>query len=323
MANDGKRTGLWGKLTRGLFEFDAPLTADLLPLLNDKASSGRRKLRARPGGAPVDPDAEIETLEIDLQDAFSDLVDGERSALVVVHGHATGERFDLEYGTVALGPDDEAVLTCDADGVTLRAEHPAADIHVDFRRVREARLEHGALVSIGGTLLKFLRSRDLDGAHLDELHRLQRFDGLTDVHHERYLRLRLWSALSHARRHASPLALAILDLAPRTTSGARVVGSAHDLVLREVARAALRATQDGETLGRHGTSQLALVLPGLELAAASSRAEALRAAVAAPLTIDGQRIAPEPSLGIAAVTRDMLVHDDLLRAALAALPARA
>jgi GGDEF domain-containing protein len=178
--------------------------------------------------------------------------DSERAALVVVHGHAPGERFDLEAGTVTLGPSDDAVLTCDADGVTLRARSPAAAIHVDFRRVSEARLEHGALVGIGGTLLKFLRCRDLEGAHFDELYRLHRFDGLTDVHHERYLRRRLWSALSHARRHASPLALVVLDLAPRTARGAAITGPAHDLVLREVARAARRATGDDEILGRHG-----------------------------------------------------------------------
>jgi diguanylate cyclase (GGDEF)-like protein len=322
MSNDGKRTGLWGKLTRGLFEFDAPLTANLLPLLPDQATWGRHK--RRPPGVAVTQD---ETLEIDLHDEPIEPIepeDSERSALVVVHGHAPGERFDLEDGTVTLGPHDDAILTCDADGVTLRAHSPAAAIHVDFRRVTESRLEHGALVGIGGTLLKFLRCRDLEGAHFDELYRLHRFDALTDVHHERHLRRRLWSALSHARRHASPLALVVLDLAPRTARGAAITGPAHDLVLREVARAARRATGDDEILGRHGPSQLALVLPGLDLQAATPRAEALRVAVAAAtIAIDGQRVAPGPSIGVAALDRGMLTHDALLSAALAALPARA
>lgn len=330
MSNDAKRTGLWGKLTRGLFEFDAPLTADLLPLLPDPADRARRKLRRAARGAPAEVETlevetlEIETLEIDLQDVPSELDEVEQAALVVVHGQAPGERFDLEPGSVTLGPDDDVVLTCDADGVTLRAHGSAADIHVDFRRVSEARLEHGALVSIGGTLFKFLRCRDLEGAHLDELYRLHRFDALTDIHHERYLRHRLRSALSHARRHASALALVVLDLAPRTASDETILGSPHDLVLREVARAARRVTGEDEILGRHGPGQLALVLPGLDLPAATLRAEALRAAVAAaPIVIDGQRVAPDPSIGVAAFARDMLIHDDLLRAALDALPARA
>lgn len=324
MSNDAIRTGLWGKLTRGLFEFDAPLTADLLPLLPDPAAPLRRKLRRPPRVTPADATAEVETLEIDLQDAPSEPVDRERAALVVVHGHAPGERFDLEPGTVTLGPNDDVVLTYDADGVTLRAHGSAADIHVDFRRVTDAQLEHGALVSIGGTLLKFLRCRDLEGAHLDEIYRLHRFDGLTDIHHERYLRHRLRSALSHARRHASPLALLVLDLAPRIASGATITGPAHDLMLREVARVARRATGEDEILGRHGPGQLALVLPGLDLQAATPRAEALRAAVAAAtIAIDGQRVAPEPSIGLAVLARGMLIHDDLLRAALDALPARA
>ena len=324
MSNDAKRTGLWGKLTRGLFEFDAPLTADLLPLLPDPADRARRKLRRAARGAPADAPAEVETLEIDLEDEPSDLDDGERAALVVVHGHAPGERFDLEPGTVTLGPDDDVILTCDAHGVTLRAHGSTADIHVDFHRVSEARLEHGALVSIGGTLLRFLRCRDLEGAHLGELFRLHRFDGLTDIHHERHLRHRLRSALSHARRHASALALVVLDLDPRTASGETITGPAHDRMLREVARAARRVTGEDEILGRHGPGQLALILPGLDLEAATLRAEALRAAVAAaPMAIDGQRVAPEPSIGLAAFARDMLIHDDLLRAALDALPARA
>lgn len=264
MANDDKRTGLWGKLARGLFEFDAPLTADLLPLLPDPATWGRRKLRRPPPGAPAGAVAEVETLEIDVQeDAPSEAVDGERAALVVVHGHAPGERFDL-------------------------------------------------------------RCRDLDGAHIDELHRLHRYDGLTGLHHERYLRHRLRSEVSHARRHASPLALVLLDLAPRTAHGAALTGLAHDLMLREVARAVRRMTRDDEILGHHGPRQLALVLPGHDLQAATTRAEALRDAVAAaPLAIDGQRVMIEPRIGLAMLARDTLIHDDLLRAALAALPAPA
>jgi diguanylate cyclase (GGDEF)-like protein len=322
MVSDGKRPGLWDKLTRGIFEFDAPLTSDLLPLLPDPATRGRRKLRPPPPGTPTGAVADVETLEIDLQDAPSQAVDGERAALVVVHGHAAGERFDLEPGTVTLGPDDDAVLTCDAGGVTLRTHGSTADVHVDFRRVSEARLEHGALIGIGGTLLKFLRCRDLDGAHIDELHRLHRHDGLTDLHHERYLRHRLRSAVSHARRHASPLALVVLDLAPRTARGAALTGLAHDFMLREVARAARGTLSDDEILGRHGPSQLALVLPGRDLEAATTRAGALHDAVTAvPVAFDGQRIAIEARIGLAVFSRDTLIHDDLLRAALAALPA--
>ena len=315
MANDGKRTGLWGKLTRGIFEFDAPLTNDLLPLLPDPATRGRRKLRAPPPGAPAV--ADVETLEIDLQDVQAEA--SERAALVVVHGPAPGERFELDPGTVALGPEDDAVLTCDAEGVTLRAQGFAADIHVDFRRVTEIQLEHGALIGINGTLLKFLRCHDLDSAHLDELHRLHRHDGLTGLHHERYLRHRLRSAVSHARRHSSALALVILDLSPRA---AALTGLAHDLMLRAVARAARDATSDDEILGHHGRDQLALVLPGRDLEAATARAGALRDAVAAaPVTIDGQRVRIEATIGLALLTRDTLIHEDLLNAALATLPA--
>jgi diguanylate cyclase (GGDEF)-like protein len=316
MANDGKRTGMWGKLTRGLFEFDAPLTADLLPLLPDPATRGRRKLRRPPAGTPASAPAD-ETLEIDLQDAPSEAIDHERAALIVFHGPAPGERFDLEHGTITLGPDDDAVLTCDSEGVTLRARGFAADIHVDFRRVTEARLEHGVLIGINGTLLKFLRCRDLDGAHFDELHHLHRYDGLTGLHHERYLRHRLRSEVSHARRHASALALVVLDLAPRTP----LTGLAHDLMLREVARAARQTTRDDEILGHHGPTGLALVLPGRDLQAATTRAEALRDAVAATaVMVDGERVASAPRIGLAMLARDTLIHDDLLRAALATLP---
>lgn len=321
MANDGKRTGLWGKLARGLFEFDAPLTANLLPLLPDAAT------RRRGGRAPVagghGRGVEEETLDIDLRDAFTD-PERERAALVVVHGQAPGERFDLEVGTITLGPDDDAVLTCGDDGVSLRAGGPTADIHVEFRRVSEARLVHGALVGIGGTLLKFLRCRDLEAAHFDEIYRLHRFDGLMEVHHERHLRHRLRGALSHARRHGSGLAVVVLDVAPRTVRGVAVTGAALDLVLREVARAAVRGVREEEILGRHGADQLVLVLPGMDEEGAGVRAEALRAAVeAAAIVVEGQRVATVPSVGVAVYERGMLVHDDLLAAALAALPAGA
>lgn len=324
MSDDGKRTGLWGKLARGLFEFDAPLTANLLPLLPDPARQRRGGGGRRAAGGVVADAVPDEMVEIDLQERGAEAVDEERAALVVVHGHAPGERFDLEAGSVTLGAEDDAVLSCDEDGVTLRARGPAAEVRVDFRRMAEARLEHGVLVGIGGTIFKFLRCRDLEGAHFDELYRLHRFDGLTDVYHERYLRHRLRSAVSHARRHLSLLALVVLDLEPRVGRGAALSGPAHDLVLREVARVARGVIGEGELLGRHGSGQLVLVLPGHDVAGATPRAEALRAAVAAaPIVIDGQRVAPGPSIGVAVLDRGMLVHEDLLRAALAAMPARA
>jgi GGDEF domain-containing protein len=319
MTEDPKRGGLWNRLSRGLFEFDAPLTANLLPLLPDPATKGRRVLRGSQRSLPTAPaPAPAEEHDIDVSEAA---VVGERSALVVVHGQALGERFDLAPGTVVLGgPDDplrisdetpprpHATLTCDPRGVTIRDDGTPSGVHVDFRRVREARLEHGALIWVGRTLLKYLHCDDVAGAHFDIVHHLGRHDGLTDVHHERHVRHVLRRELSHARRHLGALALVVLDPAPRAALDDRV----RDLLLRDVARAARPAAGDDGVLGRLGPGLLALVLPGLDSAAATPRAEALRAAVAgAAFTVCHGHGAGPPVIGLAAATRRPLAHDEL------------
>jgi len=132
--------------------------------------------------------------------------------------------------------------------------------------------------------------------------RLQRqawHDSLTDLPNRALLHERIAAALGDAPDAPAPLALLLLDLdhfkeindAFGHQRGDALLCGAADR-LRGVARA-------GDTIARLGGDEFAVLLPGADAAGAVRVAHAIRAALDAPLTIDGQMLRVGASVGIA------------------------
>jgi diguanylate cyclase (GGDEF)-like protein len=136
----------------------------------------------------------------------------------------------------------------------------------------------------------------------EEIHRLARLDGLTEIANRRYFLERLEAELARAERYKSSVALLLLDLDHFKRINDRFGHQIGDVALRHVAAL---LTSDVlrriDVVGRYGGEEFAVMLPETELEGAMIVAERVRAALEArtiPLE-DGQVVGLTASIGLA------------------------
>ncbi len=134
-----------------------------------------------------------------------------------------------------------------------------------------------------------------------EIHRIAKLDGLTSLANRRYFNERLEAELSRVRRHASSVALLLLDLDHFKRINDRHGHQVGDKVLVEVARLlASDLLRRIDLTGRYGGEEFAVMLPETDLEGAKIVAERLRAAIAAAVLHlpDGNLVRITASFGV-------------------------
>ena len=120
-----------------------------------------------------------------------------------------------------------------------------------------------------------------------ELERISRIDALTQLYNRRHLEEQLRRLEADRRRHATPLAVVLIDIDHFKHVNDTYGHAAGDAVLQQCARRLLDATRVGDIVGRWGGEEFLLLLPDTSLDEARAISERIRAAVAEPpLTID-------------------------------------
>ncbi len=152
-------------------------------------------------------------------------------------------------------------------------------------------------------------------------------DGLTGIANRRYFEIRLLAAWRHAQRHHTPLALLMMDLDHFASYNNLYGRQAGDSCLRRIA-ATLKAgmLRAHDLVARHGGEEFVCLLPECDLAGATAKAEALRAAVAdlaIPHEASSTAAVPTLSLGVAAALPTAETRPDILVAAADALLSQA
>ncbi len=105
-------------------------------------------------------------------------------------------------------------------------------------------------------------------------------DGLTGLANRRFFEERLADEVERARRFpGQPLALVMLDIDDFKGVNDRLGHVAGDEVLRAVAGAARDGRRDSDLAARYGGEELALILPGADMAGAARAAERIRHAI--------------------------------------------
>ena len=167
--------------------------------------------------------------------------------------------------------------------------------------VGAARLQDGDKIQLGATtLLKFSLQDELDQQFQKELFEAALRDPLTKAYNRRALLDRLGSDLAHARRHADPYVLILLDLDHFKRINDDYGHLAGDFVLRRFAEIVTQLTRREDFFARYGGEEFALACRSTSLEQGLQLAERVRARVEAEAFVfQEQRMPVTLSAGVA------------------------
>lgn len=197
------------------------------------------------------------------------------------------------------------------DGEQVDAEIFSNIIHVNGRRLR---------VSLVHDVTERCRvEREVLALH-ERLREQSLRDPLTGLHNRRFLEENLPRELARAMRQCAPVAVVLGDIDHFKAINDRYGHPAGDQVLREFATLLGHAARESDLCCRLGGEEFLLILPGLDQAGATARAEQLRLAVeTAQISWQGAPIPITASFGIAIYPEHGQLSEPLIAAADAAL----
>lgn len=215
-----------------------------------------------------------------------------KDSLVCIYppGPYIGERYILQNKEITIGRDLENDLIIEQDIVSRKhakiiykdGNYIIVDLnstngtYVNHKLIKSHLLRSGDLITIGGTIFKFISGDDVENAYHEEIYRLTIIDGLTDAYNKRYLLEVLKKELERAKRYKRDLSLLMLDIdffKKINDNYGHLVG---DKVLRDLVGLIKANIRQEEIIGRYGGEEFVLVLPETDSKGAYMLAERLR-----------------------------------------------
>ncbi|HLJ68827.1 MAG TPA: EAL domain-containing protein, partial [Chloroflexota bacterium] len=124
-------------------------------------------------------------------------------------------------------------------------------------------------------------------------------DSLTDLPNRTLLQDRLHQAVLVAHRHATPVALLLLDLDRFKEVNDTFGHDSGDALLTQVASRLAGAMRESDTVARLGGDEFAVLLPATDTGGAVTAAERVGDALRRPFTVEGHELEVGASIGIA------------------------
>jgi diguanylate cyclase (GGDEF)-like protein len=172
---------------------------------------------------------------------------------------------------------------------------------VNNERVAGVRpLENDDWIKIGrNTVLKFVDGADPEADYVMTMYNAAMTDPLTGVFNRRYLEQQLEKEASFAKRHDTPLSLAMLDLDNFKEVNDILGHQAGDQVLKDFAALVQRSIRTEDTMGRYGGEEF-LVICRSDVRGAKAEAERIRANTEAFLFLsETDQVRRTVSIGVA------------------------
>lgn len=162
-------------------------------------------------------------------------------------------------------------------------------------------LENARLLTENEALRRELRALRLQ---LGELERLADSDTLTPLLNRRAFLREVERGIARVTRHTTPVAVMIADLDGLKAVNDSAGHQAGDAMLMHVGYALKASVRASDIIARIGGDEFGIVLEGLDAAAASAKAAALRDAIAAE-PLDGASVSISIGFTMVAATDDI------------------
>ncbi len=252
------------------------------------------------------------------------------ACLVVLRGQHLGHRVDISEQPIVIGRSPQCDFQITERSVSRQHARvwrtPTGCCIVDLgstnrillndTTIDEATIVDGDLITIGGTVMKFMESSSVEARYHDEIYQLATIDPLTGLANRRHFYELAERESARVSGNAHALSLFAIDLDYFKSINDLHGHAAGDVVLQQVA-AALRANVPQAALAaRVGGEEFAVLLPETRLDAAVAAAERLREVVA-DLDIGHEAGTSHVtvSIGAAVWTSQMKTFADLMRVA--------
>ncbi|MGR9100910.1 MAG: sensor domain-containing protein, partial [Gammaproteobacteria bacterium] len=148
---------------------------------------------------------------------------------------------------------------------------------------------------------------------------LSNFDDLTGLPNLHLLRDRTEVALASAKRSQGTAVLMYIDLDRFKIVNDSLGHNAGDRLLKELSARLVRNLHGDDTLCRHGGDEFLLLLPNTDPEGAAHVARKILGYISEPFEIDGNRLMPTASIGVAVFPQDGVNFEYLVQSADAAL----
>lgn len=229
------------------------------------------------------------------------------ACLVVIYGDELGRRFDVDASPMTIGRalDCDITLTQDSvsrhhatlvlsdEGVRIRDDGSRNGTFVNDQEITSAPLRDGDLLRINRTIFKFFSGDGVEASFRAEVARLNRFDGLTNVHNRRYFLDHLEERRTVGRNEGYPVSICVFDIDGLNKVNKTYGRRAGDLVLCTVADAIAEAVGERELVARCDGNCFAILLEKRDTEAAFEVAERVRLKIAdSPALFESVRLEP-------------------------------
>ena len=253
----------------------------------------------------------------------------ELPALVVIRGERLGARLDLDGQPLIIGRGSDCDFRIAARSVSRAhcrvqqrqgsfwVEDLGSTNHtfVNDEKADWCRLVDGDQLRVGKTVFKFLDAGNPEAGYLAELHEHAIRDGMTGLYNRAHAMRVLEEEFRRSQRVVgASVVLAIIDIDWFKQINDEIGHLAGDSVLIHLARVLSNALRAGDTLGRIGGEEFALIMPDTSLAEAHHACDRLRQRVAEEefRTEEGQRLEITISIGLAESVKGMTDYRRLL-----------
>jgi len=252
------------------------------------------------------------------------------ACLVVIYGKNMGHQYHIEINQTLIGRSINADIQIDDDSVSRDHAFIVRDSHgygiednaskngcfLGDEKVDKAPLSDGDLLRIGNTILKFLSSDNIENAYHEELFRLAKIDGLTNIYNRRHFMESIEQEVDRARRYNRPLSLLMIDIDHFKSVNDTFGHRAGDSVLSAVAKLFLSRSRKVDYVSRYGGEEFAILLPEVNAMGAFQFATKLNKAVASKAQVfEGKEIPITISIGVADLLQGNQSADELITTA--------
>ncbi len=252
------------------------------------------------------------------------------ACLIVISGGDIGHQYRIKINQTMIGRSinadiqvnddsvsrDHAFIIKDKKGYRITDNASKNGCFINDIKIDDRYMQDGDLLRIGNTIFKFLSRNNIEHAYHEELFRLAKIDGLTEIFNHRHFTDSLENELERAQRYNRELSLLMIDIDHFKKVNDNFGHRAGDYILKSLARIFVSRSRRVDYVCRYGGEEFAIILPEVDIMGAFKFATTLKETVAKhTFQIEGHEITITISIGVSDIMEEAQSIDDLIETA--------